>query len=174
MMLMGRGMFSNHERLVMDCQKNLQKIYLAMSIYEIDHKGSYPVVMDASTSEAPLSLLVPRSTAMTEIFICPASNENKLPEGEPFAKRKISYAYYMGRSKSDGADALLLTDRQINTLPKIKRQQMFSEDGNGPGANHAKAGGNLLFCDGSFRMAKPRVAHDYLFPTNVILLNPKP
>jgi len=174
MMLMGRGMFSDHRRLVADCQKNLQKIYLAMCIYDLDNKGTFPTAAGATTSEPPLSLLVPRSTTVTEIFICPGSKENKLPEGEPFAKRRVSYAYYMGRSKLDGAEALLMSDRQVNVLPKIKRQQMFSENGKGAGANHSKSGGNLLFCDGSFRMAKARALHDYLLPTNVVLLNPKP
>ena len=174
LMMSGRGMFSNHQRLMADCQKNLQKIYVAMSIYEMDNKGAFPVIPGATSSEPPLSLLVPRSTTVTEIFICPGSKENKLPEGEPFAKRRISYAYYMGRSKLDGAEALLMSDRQINSLPKVKRQHLFSEDGKGPGANHSKSGGNLLFCDGSFRSSKAQAAHDYLFPTNVVLLNPKP
>ena len=174
MILMGRGMFSNQQRKMANCQKNLQNIYLAMNIYSDDNKRNFPYFNGAASSEPPLSLLVPRSTTVTEIFICPGSNENKLSEGEPFTKRRISYAYYMGRAKSDGAEALLVSDRQINSLPKIKRQQMFSENGKNPGANHSKSGGNLLFCDGSFRSAKARAAHDYLFPTNVVLLNPKP
>lgn len=174
MMLMGRGLFSNHQRQMANCQKNLQNIYLAMNIYAGDNKGAFPAINGVASSEPPLSLLVPRSTTVTEIFICPGSNDNKLPEGEPFAKRRISYAYYMGRAKTDGADALLVTDGQVNPLPKIKRQQMFSENGKSPGANHSKSGGNLLFCDGSFRSAKARAARDYLFPTNVVLLNPKP
>ena len=120
------------------------------------------------------TLLVPRSTTVTEIFVCPGSRDNKLPEGEPFAKRRISYSYYMGRGKIDGAQVLLSSDEQISSFPKIKRQQMFSETGKGPGANHAKAGGNLLFCDGEFRAVKPRASRDYLFPTNVVLLNPRP
>ncbi|MEO6036357.1 MAG: type II secretion system protein [Verrucomicrobiota bacterium] len=173
-MMMGRGMFSDHQRQLANCQKNLQSIFVAMSIYDLDNHGALPVSVGANSSEPPLSLLLPRSTTVTEIFICPSSKENKLPEGEPFAKRRISYAYYMGRTKRDGAESLLVSDRQINSLPKIKRQQMFSESGKNPGANHSKAGGNLLFCDGSIHSAKPRTTRDYLFPTNVALLNPKP
>ena len=146
---------------------------MALSIYSADNKGNFPVMKGAETSESPLSLLVPRSTTVTEIFICPGSRDSKLPEGEPFTKRRISYAFYMGRMKTDGPGILLLSDRQINTLPKIKRQQMFSENGKKPGANHSKSGGNLLFCDGEFRSVKPRASRDYLFPTNVVLLNPK-
>lgn len=174
MMLVGRGMFSDDQKLLLNCQKNLQNIYLALSIYSTDHQGVLPFVKEAETSEQPLSLLIPRSTTVTEIFICPGSDEKKLPEGEPFAKRRISYAYYMGRTLTDGSSAALLSDRQVNTFPKIKRQVVFSETGKHPGANHSKAGGNFLFCDGSFRAVKPRASREYLFPTNVVLLNPRP
>lgn len=173
-MLIGRGTFSDQKKQLIDCQKNLQNIYLALSIYSADNKENFPLVTVAETAEAPLSLLVPRSTTVTEMFICPASNDNKLPEGEPFAKRRISYAFYMGRLKTDEASAALLSDRQVNTFPKIKRQVMFSETGKEPGANHAKVGGNILFCDGAFKAVKARASRDYLFPTNVVLLNPKP
>ncbi len=172
--MIGRGMFSDQQKLKIGCQKNLQNIYLALSVYSTDNKGTFPVVEKAQASEPPLSLLVPRSTTVTEMFICPASDDNKLPEAEPFAKRRISYAFYMGRTKNDGSDALLLSDRQVNSFPKIKRQLMFSDTGKEPGANHSKSGGNVLFCDGAFTAIKARAARDYLFPTNVVLLNPKP
>ena len=174
MIMLRRGMFSDEQRQFLNCQKNLQNIYLAMSIYATDNQGDFPTAKGAETSEAPLSLLVPRSTTVTEMFICPGSKDNKLPEGEPFVKRRISYADYMGRTKTEGAGVLLLSDRQVNTLPKITRQQLFSENGKEPGANHRKSGGNLLFCDGEFRKVKPRASREYLFPTNVVLLNPKP
>ncbi len=173
-MMIGRGMFSDQKKQLIHCQKNLQNIYLALSIYSADNKGNFPVVTGAETSEAPLSLLVPRSSTVTEMFICPGSQDNKLPEGESFAKRRISYAFYMGRTKTDGAEAALLSDRQVNTFPKIKRQLLFSESGKEPGANHSKSGGNVLFGDGTFQAVKPRASREYLFPTNVVLLNPKP
>ena len=174
LMMMGRGMFSDDQRQLADCQKNLQNIYVALSVYATDNKEKYPFIKDAQTSEAPLSLLVPRSTTVTEMFICPGSKDNKLPEGEPFAKRRISYAYYMGRTKSDGADAALISDRQVNAFPKIQRQLIFSADGKPPGANHSKSGGNFLFCDGKIKATKSRAVRDLTFPTNVVLLNPKP
>lgn len=173
-MMIGRGMFIDDNKVHISCQKNLQNIYLALSIYSADNKGIFPVLPGAETSEPPLSLLVPRSTTVTEPFICPASGDKKLPEGESFAKRTISYAYYMGRLKGDGAEAALVSDRQVNTFPKIKRQLIFSETGKEPGANHSKSGGNVLFCDGSFKKVNVRASRDYLFPTNVVLLNPRP
>ena len=172
-MMMGRGMWSDQQRQLANCQKNLQNIYVALNIYAADNKESFPFVKDAETSEPPLSLLVPRSTSVTEIFICPGSKDNKLPEGESFAKRRISYAYYMGRAKSDGAGVPLVSDRQVNAFPKVKRQLIFSANGKPPGANHSKSGGNILFCDGEIKSTKPRAARDLTFPTNVVLLNPK-
>jgi len=167
-------MWSDQQRELANCQKNLQNIYVALNIYSADNKGAWPVFKGAETSEVPLSLLVPRSTTVTEMFICPGSKDPKLPEAESFAKRRISYAYYMGRAKTDGADALLVSDRQVNAFPKIKRQLIFSDTGKPPGANHSKSGGNLLYCDGQFKAVKPRASRDFLFPTNVVLLNPKP
>lgn len=173
-MMMGRGMWSDQKRELMTCQKNLQNIYVALNIYAADNKGNYPIVSNAETSEAPLSLLVPRSTSVTEMFICPGSKDRKLPEGEPFAKRRISYAYYMGRLRSDGPDAPLVSDRQVNAFPKIKRQLIFSENGKPPANNHRKSGGNFLFCDGQIKTTKPRATVDLTFSTNVVLLNPRP
>lgn len=174
LMVVGRGSWSDQQRQLNGCEKNLQNIYLALSIYAADNKDVFPAIKGAEASEAPLSLLVPRSTTVTEMFICPGSSDNKLPEGESFAKRRISYAYYMNHTKSDGADSLLVSDRQVNAFPKIKRQLIFSENGKAPGANHAKAGGNLLYCDGEIKRSKPRATREFLFPTNIVLLNPKP
>ncbi len=173
-MVLGRGNWSDGQRKMVNCQKNLQSIYVALSIYAAENKDAFPAIKGAEASEAPLSLLVPRSTTVTELFICPSSSDNKLPEGESFAKRRISYAYYMNHTKSDGAGALLLSDRQVNTFPKVTRQLVFSENGKPPGANHRKVGGNFLYCDGEFNSVKPRASHDFLFPTNIVLLNPKP
>jgi prepilin-type processing-associated H-X9-DG protein len=167
-------MWSNQQRQIANCQKNLQNIYVALNIYAADNKGNYPFAKEAKTSEAPLSLLVPRSTSVTEMFICPGSKDHKLPEGESFEKRRISYAYYMGRAKSDGANVPLISDQQVNAFPKIKRQLIFSPDGKPPGDNHGKSGGNILFCDGAIKSTKPRAARDLTFPTNVVLLNPRP
>lgn len=173
MMMLGRGMWSDQQRELANCQKNLQNIYVALNIYSADNKGGWPAIKEAETSEAPLSLLVPRSTTVTEMFVCPGSKDPKLPEAESFAKRRISYAYYMGRANTNGTGVLLVSDRQVNTFPKIKRQLVFSDSGKPPGANHSKSGGNLLYCDGEIKSTKPRASRDFLFPTNVVLLNPK-
>ena len=64
--------------------------------YALDHQDQFPGTGGAQTSEAPLSLLVPKYTVRTDLFICPGSKERKLPSAEPFKDRRISYAYLMG------------------------------------------------------------------------------
>src|SRR5580700_5746274 len=74
---------STRKRELTACSANLQKIYLALSFYRNDH-GTYPMLSDAQSSAEALSVLVPKSTTETEIFICPASGDKLLPESEPF------------------------------------------------------------------------------------------
>lgn len=169
-----RGSRSYQQQRMATCEKNLQTIYTAFSLYAPEPESIYPLVTNATTSEQPLSLLVPRYTTVTEIFICPGSKDPTLPAGESFRDRKISYAYYMGLNKSAPATQALLTDEQINTNAKKSGALMFSSDGKGAGNNHDKFGGNILFADGSITSTKAKVAGDFFFPQNVVLLNPKP
>jgi len=156
------------------CARNLRNVYTALQTYDRDQSGVLPAVTNAVTSEAPLSLLIPRYTTGTEFFICPGSGDKALPDATPFADRRISYAYYMGRKLSEGAGQPLMSDRQVNTEPKSAGDVVFSPDGKKPGNNHHKYGGNFLFCDGSIQASPARAAFKLLFPTNVTLLNPKP
>jgi hypothetical protein len=156
------------------CQKNLEQIYVALKTFAADNNDKYPTVQGAQTSEPPLSLLVPRYTSVTEIFICPVSGDRKLPEAVSFEKRKISYAYCMGRTTADGADQVLMSDAQISTLPKSVGRPLFSRDGKGPGRNHGADGGNLLFGDGQVRSSPPKADAAVTLPVGVVLLNPKP
>jgi prepilin-type N-terminal cleavage/methylation domain-containing protein/prepilin-type processing-associated H-X9-DG protein len=155
------------------CQEKLQKVYLAMEIYANDHKGVFPVIAGAQTSEEPLDLLVPRYTADTSVFICPESKDSALPSGEPIRLRKISYAYYMGRSMSDAPEPLM-SDRQVNTRTKNSGEAAFSNTGEPPGNNHRKSGGNILFCDGRVESSPPDVPFSLTVTQTVTLLNPKP
>ena len=153
------------------CRKNLQLIYLACNIYANDNRGLFPFLKGAKDSEAPLSLLVPRSTTETAVFTCPASPDPPLAEGEPFAHRRISYAYYMGRSTNDPTD-VILSDWQVDSSSKKKGQALFSSDGRKPGNNHAKDGGNLLLGNGETVGCGPKAAADLPIPPGVVLLNP--
>ena len=148
---------ASRNRGLTDCRKNLQTIYLALSIYQNDNNGAFPFLKDATNSAGPLSLLVPKSTTGTEIFICPGSKDPPLPEAESFAGRKISYAYYMGRTTNDDAGEILVSDAQVDTAPKNKGQQIFSEDGRQPGNNHGKEGGNLLSRGGEVTGSGPKI-----------------
>ena len=156
------------------CARNLRNIYTALQTFARDHQDALPVVTNAATSEAPLSLLIPRYTTGAEFFICPGSGDRPLPDATPFADRKISYAYYMNRRLSEGANKPLMSDAQISTRPKMAGDYVFSRDGKKPGNNHHKYGGNFLFCDGSIQASPAKSAFNLSPPTNVILLNPKP
>jgi len=170
---MGRLNGTSRDKIKAACQKNLQTIYLSLSIYANDNKGNFPVVKEATSSEQPLSILVPRYTTVTEMFICPGSSDRALPEGESFARRRISYAYYMGRTTNDGPDAVLVSDRQVDTASKRMGQQIFSRDGKKPADNHGKYGGNFVTLTGETASSGPTAKRDFLFDTNVALLNPR-
>jgi prepilin-type N-terminal cleavage/methylation domain-containing protein/prepilin-type processing-associated H-X9-DG protein len=155
------------------CSDNLQKLFLAMQIY-VNDSGNFPRNTNAQTSEQVLNVLVPRYTADTSLFICPGGRDSQIPSGILLTKSKISYAYYMGRSKDAPADAFLMSDRQINTQSKNPGDQVFSLDGKSPGDNHSKYGGNVLFCDGSVQTIGSMATFSLAFSNGVVLLNPKP
>jgi prepilin-type N-terminal cleavage/methylation domain-containing protein len=162
---------SARKRELAACGGNLQKIYLALGFYRNDN-GSYPFLPEAQTSAEPLSLLVPKGTTDTEIFICPGSGDKSLPESEPFNKRRISYDYYMGRATPSDPRDLILSDWQVDALPKERGHLIFSPDGKRPGNNHEAAGGNLLSCGGAVVFSPPKAGQDFVFPSTVKLLGP--
>jgi hypothetical protein len=155
------------------CRKNLQTISLVLTLYADDNHGTFPFLKEAAVSAGPLSLLVPRGTTETAIFICPGSHDKALPEGESFAQRRISYAYYMGRSTNSAAE-VILSDWQVNHLPKTKGQPLFSPDGKKPGNNHYKDGGNLLLGSGEVISSGTNAPRDLPVPPGLTLLNPLP
>ena len=172
-MMWGFASGSHQRRAQTACQQNLEKDYVALQVYANDFSGRLPAGTNVSTSEEPLSLLVPRYTADTSTFICPGSKDSSLPSGVSFAHRKISYAYYMGQRLGDSQQPLM-SDWQINTKPKIAGDFAFSTTGKPPGNNHYKYGGNVLFCDGHVALTPPQLAFSLLTTNGIILLNPKP
>jgi prepilin-type processing-associated H-X9-DG protein len=167
----GSGTESREHRQRTACRQNLQAIYMALKIYGDQQSGKFPVVAGAQTAAEALDVLVPRYTIDTSVFVCPASNDRPLPAGESFRKRRISYAYYMGRLEA-GAPEVLMTDWQVDTLSKAAGQAVFSETGQAPGNNHGKTGGNLLFTDGHADWCQPRAPGSLAFTQGVVLLNP--
>ena len=157
----------------LDCSSNLQKLFVAMQIYSNDHSGRLPVELGARTAEEPLDKLVPRYTVDTSLFICPASKDAPLPSGESIRQRKISYAYYMGRTAAE-PDAALMSDRQVDTLGRAVGQIAFSTTGKPPGNNHGERGGNILFGDGRVEFSPPQVPFAIGLTQGIVLLNPKP
>ena len=171
-MYWGSSSGSRQRQLQKTCQKNLQKIYVAMEIYANDHGGKFPVVAGARSSEEALGALVPRYTSDTAVFICPGSKDSPLVAGESLLKSKISYAYYMGRCATEATE-VLMSDRQVDTQSKATGQQVFSSTGKPPGSNHHKYGGNFLFCDGHLELSPAQTPVSLVLTQGVILLNPK-
>jgi len=172
-MMWGFGSESRQHAAQRACRQNLEKIYVALQNYANDFSGRLPANTNAQTSEEPLSLLVPRYTVDTSIFICPGGKDSPLLSGVSFAGRKISYAYYMGQHLGD-AQQPLMSDRQVNTLPKKTGDPVFSTSGKPPGNNHHKYGGNFLFGDGHADLSPPQLAFSLVTTQGVVLLNPKP
>jgi prepilin-type N-terminal cleavage/methylation domain-containing protein/prepilin-type processing-associated H-X9-DG protein len=168
------GSKSFQTRQMSKCELNLQNIYVALKTYSLDNHDLLPALTNAQTSEPVLSQLIPRDTTSTEFFICPGGSDSPLPEAQPFADRKISYAYYMGHTLNDGGDQALLSDRQVDTNPKVPGQSLFSADGKKPGNNHNKYGGNIMFCDGNVQKSPASSAFNLTNAPGVVLLNPKP
>jgi prepilin-type N-terminal cleavage/methylation domain-containing protein/prepilin-type processing-associated H-X9-DG protein len=162
---------SRQRALQVACQNNLQKLYIAMELYANDHAGKLPKVSSAHNSAEALDPLVPRYTAETALFICPGAADSPLPSGAALKGRKISYAYYMGRVLTN-SQQVLLTDKQVDTLPKPAGRAAFSSDGKPPGNNHGKWGGNLLFCDGHVEQIPPNTPVALDLDKNEVLLNP--
>ena len=169
----GFGSRSNQVSQKKRCQANLQKMYIALQIYSNESNGRFPVVTNATSSEDPLDMLVPRYCADTAVFVCPGSKDSALPAGESLRKGRISYAYYMGRTAADG-ERVLASDKQVDTQAKQTGDKVFSANGKSPGNNHHKYGGTFLFCDGGMKSSPSAASIALPLATNVMLLNPKP
>jgi type II secretory pathway pseudopilin PulG len=168
----GFGSKSHQQQQKIVCQKNLTTILVALEIFARENDGVFPVLTNALTSEEPLAQLVPKYTAMTEMFICPGSKDKRIPDGELFTKRRISYAYYMGQRAESSAE-VLMSDQQIDTRPKPQGGQVFSTDGKKPGNNHHKYGGNLLYVDGRTEKISAITPFSLIPTQGVVLLNPR-
>ncbi len=172
LVMYGFGSKSHQAQQKIVCQKNLATILVALEIFAREHDGLFPVLTNALTSEEPLAQLVPKYTAMTEMFICPGSKDKRIPDGELFTKRRISYAYYMGQRAESGGE-LLMSDQQIDTRPKPVGAQVFSTDGKKPGNNHHKYGGNVLYVDGRAEKIAATTPYSLIATQGVVLLNPR-
>jgi prepilin-type N-terminal cleavage/methylation domain-containing protein len=172
-MLYGFGSARHQRTQKQLCADNLQKMFLAAQIYANDFGGKFPVATNAVTAEDPLGILVPKYSTDTSIFICPGGRDAPIPSGEPLRSHTISYAYFMGR-RADSSLNFLFSDRLVDTLPKRMGDFIFSTNGNAPGNNHHKYGGNFLLCDGSVTASRARLELPALETNGIVLLNPKP
>lgn len=136
------------------CAENLRKIHLALGIYANEHNSAYPSAPGATSSEQPLSLLVPKCTTDTSVFTCPATGRAPLRQGQAFSGRRISYAYVSGLSRNDPPGTPLACDTRT-------------------GDNHKKSGGNVLFIDGHVEQVAPNPPHDLALPAHAVWLESK-
>ncbi len=162
---------SRQRALQAACQRNLEKIGIALQIYAKDNTGRFPMANNATRSEEALELLVPQYTSDTSVFVCAASKDAAPRPGQSLATSKISYAYYMGRGSSNAQD-VIVTDTQVNAEAKSAGEPVFSLTGKAPGNNHGKDGGNLLFGDGHAQASPPRATFALPVRTGERLLNP--
>ncbi len=152
------------ERQKTACVRNLQMIHMALKLYAQENHNAFPALPAAATAEEPLSLLVPRYTTDAATFVCPGTKDRQ---------NTISYAYYMGRRAGESAGEALMSDRQVDTRAKLQGEIIFSADGDPPGRNHRRFGGNILFCDGHVETSDIHATRDLPLPTGVVLLNPR-
>lgn len=148
------------------CAENLRKLHLTLSLYANEHDGAYPQPAGARVSNDALAALVPRYSADASIFACPGRRN---PDS---AGTHVDYSYVTGLRKDLGADALILSDAQVNSEPKVRGAGVFSGTGAGPGSNHGKAGGNLVFVDGHLEAFGPATPRDLTLPPGAQILNP--
>jgi prepilin-type N-terminal cleavage/methylation domain-containing protein len=172
-MLLSPGSRSYQRRQQAACRRNLQFLHMTLQMYAADYRGAYPATPRAETSEAPLSLLVPRYTTRTDIFICPGSGDRTLPQGESFARRQISYAYVMGLTNDSPAEQWLMSDAQAHLRPKEPGDLLFATDTRQAGNNHRQFGGNLLFCDGRAEFSPALANTPVGVPPHTVALNPR-
>ena len=155
------------------CAQQLARIHQSLALFAAEHDGAFPAVSGATTSEIPLSLLVPLYTTDTSIFICPGSKDADLPGAQPFADRRISYAYYMGLKNSASPTAPLASDAQASLDSKRPGSALFSTSGSPPGDKHRTYGGNILFVDGHVETLPALAPREFPIPAGAALLNPK-
>jgi len=167
----GRSSDSKQRDLQISCQRNLQQLFVAADLYAADHHGFFPKVSEAKISAEALALLVPRYTSETRAFVCPGVKDPVDLPAKAIARQKIGYAYYMGESITN-ALGILLTDAQVNSQAKTPGDQVFSKTGHGPGNNHYRSGGNLLFIDGNIERIGVRAKTAMALPAGISLLNP--
>jgi prepilin-type N-terminal cleavage/methylation domain-containing protein/prepilin-type processing-associated H-X9-DG protein len=172
-MYYGFGSRSHQRTQQKACRANLQKIYIGLQIYANEHDGKFPVLQGAKTSEEVLNCLVPKYISDSPAFICPGSKDDALPPGASLVKNRISYSYIMGHRISEAREALM-SDKLVDTQPKLADHTVFSTTGKPPGNNHHKYGGNFLFCDGSAEFSPSRIPFSLVFNKDIVLLNPKP
>jgi type II secretory pathway pseudopilin PulG len=107
------------QQKLVQCHQNLQNLSIALKLYAMENGDVYPRVDKATSSEIPLDLLVPKYTSQTDLFICPGSDDELPRPHHPLSHSKISYSYYRDLTRTQDSTAPLMSDEQVNPLPKL-------------------------------------------------------
>jgi type II secretory pathway pseudopilin PulG len=171
-MFMGRGSVNFQKNQQAACRQNLLTIQIALQTYANENSDRFPADAFAKTSEDPLTKLVPQYTTRTDTFTCPGTKEAKLPPAQSLKGKQISYAYLMGLTAKASPDQWIMADWLRDTNAHAPGELIFSPDGNGPGSNHDKYGGVILFVDGRAEISKPNAKFPIATPRGTKILNP--
>jgi prepilin-type processing-associated H-X9-DG protein len=102
------------------CASNMRQIGQAIQIYANENKGQMPPDLDT---------LVANADVTSEIFVCPASQDERAPTGGKLTTGHLSYVYVYTPG----------TQWQVNTDRVVLYEPM---------TNHGKEGTNILYADG--------------------------
>jgi type II secretory pathway pseudopilin PulG len=171
-MFMGRGSVHFQKKQQALCRQNLQTIHIALQTYANENKDRFPADAFSKSSEEALAKLVPQYTTRTDAFTCPGTKESKLPPAQSINGRRISYAYLMGLTAKPNPDQWIMADSLADTKPHAVGETIFSPDGKGPGRNHDKFGGVIIFLDGRAEITRPQTKFPIIVPLGTKILNP--
>jgi type II secretory pathway pseudopilin PulG len=172
-MFMGRGSVHFQKKQQALCRQNLQTIHIALQTYANENNDRFPADAFSKTSDEALAKLIPQYTTRTDAFTCPGTKASKLPPAQSIKGRPISYAYLMGLTGKATAEQWIMADALVDAKAHAVGEAIFSVDGKGPGNNHDKFGGVIVFVDGRAEITKPQTKFPISIPPGTKILNPR-
>jgi prepilin-type N-terminal cleavage/methylation domain-containing protein len=157
------------------CRQNLQFVYQALRVAAAENADRYPVATNAASADAVFQALVPKYSSRVDVFRCPGRTRDPFTETTAATKRfRNHFAYAQGRAEADGAEHWLVSDAQVDTRAKAVGAPLFADTDDGPGSNHGKHGGSVLFLDGRAEASPARAKFEITVPPGGAILNPNP
>jgi hypothetical protein len=79
----------------------------------------------------------------------------------------------MGLTGKATAEQWIMADALVDAKAHAVGEAIFSVDGKGPGNNHDKFGGVIVFVDGRAEITKPQTKFPISIPPGTKILNPR-